>query len=94
MEKYIELISVPTIAMIIYVINNALKKATNNNEKFLRFIPLLSLVMGAIMGVICFYCVPGYVDTSNVFSALIVGGSSGISATGANQLFKQFAKHK
>lgn len=93
MEQYIELISVPVIVGIVYAIISVLKIATKENEKFMRFIPLLALVLGVICGVVAFYCVPGYVEASNIFVAMVIGGASGLSATGTNQIFKQINKN-
>lgn len=95
MEQYIELISVPVITGITYAVIEVLKKATNNNEKFMKFIPLISLVLGVVSGLIAYYAVPGYVEASNIWVALIIGGASGLSATGTNQVVKQLiAKSK
>lgn len=35
------------------------------------------------------YLVPGIVPADNVVVAIIVGGASGLTATGVNQIFKQ-----
>ena len=48
---YLNLISVPAIAAAVYLIIEVLKKALNNDERFLRFIPLIALVIGAIAGI-------------------------------------------
>ena len=36
-----------------------------------------------------YYLVPGIVPADNVVVAIIVGGASGLTATGVNQIFKQ-----
>ena len=89
---YLNLISVPAIATAVYLIIEVLKKAFNNNEKFLRLIPLISL--GAIAGVICFFFIPSIIPATNVVVAIIIGAASGLTATGTNQIFKQFNKDK
>ncbi|MEG2015284.1 MAG: hypothetical protein RR086_06080, partial [Clostridia bacterium] len=66
-----------------------LKVATGNNEKFKRLIPLLSAILGVIFGLIAFYAVPGIMPTDNVVVALVIGGASGLTATGTNQMIKQ-----
>ena len=91
---YLNLISVPAIATAIYLIIEVLKKAFNNSEKFLRIIPLISLIIGAIAGVICFYFIPSIIPATNVVLAIIIGAASGLTATGTNQIFKQFTKEK
>lgn len=91
---YLNLISVPAIATAVYLIIEILKKALNNNEKFLRFIPLISLIIGIVAGIICFYFIPSIIPATNVIVAIIIGGASGLTATGTNQIFKQINKEK
>lgn len=91
---YLNLISVPAIATAVYLIIEVLKKAFNNNEKFLRLIPLISLIVGIIAGVICFYFIPSIIPATNVVVAIIIGGASGLTATGTNQIVKQLSKNK
>ncbi len=91
---YLNLISVPAIATAVYLIIEVLKKALNNDERFLRFIPLIALVIGAIAGVICFFFIPSIIPATNVVVAIIIGAASGLSATGTNQIIKQLSKEK
>ena len=91
---YLNLISVPAIATAVYLIIEILKKAFNNNEKFLRFIPLISLTNGAIVGVICFFFIQSITPATNVVVSIIIGAASVLTATGTNQIFKQFNKDK
>jgi hypothetical protein len=91
---YLQIISVPVIATIVYWTVNLIKYAVNNNEKFKRFIPLISAGLGAVLGVACFYAVPSIIAASNVLTAMILGGSSGLSATGCNQIIRQLSKEK
>lgn len=88
------IITVPVITAIVYAVIDMVKTATGNNEKFLKFIPLVSAVLGIIIGIISFYCVPGVLDTTNVFVAIIIGAASGLAATGTNQVIKQLIKDK
>ncbi len=92
MTEYIELISVPVIVGIVYAVIEAIKKAVNSNETFLRFVPLVSLALGVICGIVAYYAVPGYIEASNVWVALLIGGASGLSATGTNQIIKQLTQ--
>lgn len=87
-------ITIPVITSIVYAIIDVIKTATNSNEKFLRFIPIVACALGIICSVISFYCVSGVLETSNVFVAIVIGAASGLAATGTNQIFKQFNKDK
>lgn len=92
MEQYLELISVPAIAAIVYWVIALVKYAVNDNETFKRFIPIIAAVLGAVLGVVAFFAIPSIVPAENVFVAIIIGGASGLTATGANQIVKQLGK--
>lgn len=89
MEQYLNLISVPVIAAIVYWVINLIKYATKQSEKFMRFIPLVAAAIGAVLGIVAFYAVPSIVPAENVFVAILIGIASGLTATGTNQLIKQ-----
>jgi len=69
-----------------------MKYTFNNSEKFKRLIPLLAAFLGVIIGIISFYLVPSIIPTDNVVVAIVLGGASGLSATGVNQVLKQLTK--
>ena len=93
MNGYIELVSIPAISAIVYWVINLIKYTLNNSEKFKRFIPITSAFLGAALGVICFYSIPEIIPAENVLVAIIIGGASGLSATGTNQILKQLEKN-
>ena len=84
-----EITTIPALAAIVYTIIDIAKTALGGDERFKRFIPLISCLLGAGCGVVAFYCVPGVMETENLLVALILGAASGLSATGANQIGKQ-----
>ena len=90
--EYLELISVPAIATIVYWVINIIKYAVQENEKFKRFIPLISAALGAVLGVVAFYALPSIIPADNVCVAILVGGASGLTATVTNQIIKQLTK--
>jgi hypothetical protein len=89
----LELISIPTIATIVYWVINLLKYTFNNSEKFKRLIPITAAILGAVLSVICFYAIPKIVPADNVLIAIVIGGASGLTATGSHQLIKQLEKN-
>lgn len=93
MEQYLELVSVPAIAAVVYWVIALVKNAVQN-EKFNRFIPLLAAALGILLGVIVFYAVPGIITADNVFAAILIGAASGLTSTGTDQIIKQLAKNK
>ena len=90
--EYLNLISVPAIATAVYVIIEIIKKCVGDHEKFYRFIPLIALAIGVVAGVLCFYFIPNIIPAQNVIIAMVIGGASGLTATGTNQFFKQITK--
>ena len=92
MEQYLNLISVPAIAAIVYWVINIIKHAVGENEKFKKFIPLIAAGLGVVCGIICYYAVPSIIPAPNIVVAILIGGASGLTATGTNQIIKQLGK--
>ena len=92
MEQYLNLISVPAIAAVVYWMINIVKHAVGENEKFKRFIPLIAATLGIVCGIICYYAVPSIIPAENIVVAIVIGGASGLTATGTNQIIKQLGK--
>ncbi|MCL2698623.1 MAG: phage holin family protein [Oscillospiraceae bacterium] len=90
--EYLELLSVPVIAGAVFVCLQLLKRAVGGNERLLRFLPLIAAGVGASLGVTAFFTMPEIIPASNVFLALLIGGSSGLAATGSHQAWKQLTK--
>ncbi len=89
-----EIICVPIIVAIVYVLVEAYKKLiARDRAKWLNVIPIIAFIAGGILGVIFFYTAPQLILVSNVWLALVVGICSGLSATGCNQIFKQLKKY-
>lgn len=84
-----EAISIPGIVVAVYAIIEIFKQILDNNPKFLKFVPLIAGVLGIAIGLLMFFAVPGFMPTDNVVIAIAIGASSGLTATGANQLIKQ-----
>lgn len=87
-----EITTIPALAAIVYTIIDIAKTAMGGDEKFRRFIPLIACILGAVCGVVAFYCVPGVLDTQNLLVAIVLGAASGLSATGTNQVAKQLTR--
>lgn len=90
----LDIICVPVIASLVFCLVELYKRfIAKGNEKFVRLIPLISGGVGIIAGIICFYAAPEIILANNLFTAVLVGGASGLSATGCNQIFKQLSKY-
>lgn len=92
MEQYLNLISVPAIAAIVYWVINIIKHTVGENEKFKKFIPLIAAALGVVCGIVCYYAVPSIIPAPNIVVAIVIGGASGLTATGTNQIIKQLGK--
>ncbi len=89
--EYMQVISVPAIALVVYWVIELIKYATKENETFKRFIPLTAAALGATLGIVLFFTVPEVIAASNGFVAFLSGAASGLSATGFNQIIKQMS---
>jgi hypothetical protein len=67
-------------------------KAVCANQKILKLLPLFAAVLGAAFGVLLFLGMPDILPASNIYSAILVGGASGLAATGTSEAIKKFGK--
>ncbi|MFW5780073.1 MAG: phage holin family protein, partial [Bacillota bacterium] len=89
-----ELFYVPLIVIVVYMIMEIYKITIAKEKKVLKqLIPVLSCFTGMVLGGISFYFLPEVIQTESLTTALTVGGASGLAATGANQIVKQFNKN-
>lgn len=75
---------VAAITIICYLIGEGVKLLPVDN----KWVPVICGVAGAAWGVAGMYIMPEFPAT-DIITALAVGIVSGLSATGANQIFKQ-----
>ena len=92
MEDLLNVASVPAIAAVVYWVVNLIKYTTKSNEKLLTFVPLISTALGVVFGLVAFFAIPNIIPTDNILVAIVIGGASGLSATGFNQIIKQLHK--
>ena len=89
----LEIVCVPVIVALVFVLMEIYKKfIAKDNETLIRIIPIIAGVLGIIFGIICFYFIPSIISATNIGTAILIGGASGLSATGCNQIFKQLKK--
>ena len=79
--------SVAGITVICYLAGMAVKATEVDN----KWLPVLCGVIGAILGVVGMYYMPGYPAT-DIITAIAIGIVSGLAATGADQVYKQLTK--
>jgi uncharacterized membrane protein HdeD (DUF308 family) len=79
--------SVAGITVICYLAAMAVKATEVDN----KWLPVICGVIGAILGVVGMYYMPGYPAT-DIITAIAIGIVSGLAATGADQVYKQLMK--
>lgn len=93
MESALEIVSVPVIVAIVYVAMSIYKQIVKE-ETFIKLIPMWAALLGVILGIVAYYAAPDIMPADNVLAAILIGGASGLAATGTNQIYKQISKNK
>ena len=89
----LEIICVPAIVSLVFSIMELYKRfIAKDKEILLRIIPIIACGIGIVLGIVCFYAIPSIIAATNIWTAMLIGGASGLSATGCNQIFKQLSK--
>jgi hypothetical protein len=83
----LEIATVPVIIAFCYLVGVCIKLF--KNEKLDDFIPGICIVLGAILGIVSFYTIPNLIPATDWLTATVIGGASGLAATGVNQLIKK-----
>lgn len=87
--------SVPIIVICCYIAGEIYKWIFKNKTEAYKLIPILSAVLGGILGVLICLTNPEIIfGVENVWVALGLGIFSGLSATGTNQIVKQLFDKK
>lgn len=92
MEFISNFIAIPALAVIVYLMAEIYKLIANEREQWTKAIPVFCGLCGAILAVISYIAIPNYIPAENIIVAIAIGISSGLAATGANQIYKQITK--
>lgn len=88
-----DIASVPVIMTVVYGFVSIYKDLVNGKAEIcMKLIPLIACLLGIGLGVLGFYLAPGVIPAEDLLTAIMIGAASGLGATGANQVFKQFLK--
>ena len=79
-----ELIGIPAIVVISYMITETFKMFINK-----KYLPIVAGISGGVLGVISFVLQIDIMPVNDIISALAIGIISGLAATGSNQIIKQ-----
>ena len=92
MDELLTGASVPVISAVVYWVINLIKYTVGGAESFKRFIPLLSVVLGVVVSLVAYFFIPSVIPADSALVAVVIGGASGLSATGFHQIVKQMHK--
>ena len=85
--------TIPVVCAIVYGVIEFVKYLFGSKvDKFKKYIPIVACLLGAIVVLVTHFISPEVVPVANWYSALLVGGASGLSAVGINQIKKQMKK--
>jgi hypothetical protein len=83
--------SVPIIVVCCYLIGEIIKFIFKNKQETYKIIPIVVTSLGGLLGILIYLTNPEMIfNVDNIWTALLIGMVSGSSATGANQIVKQF----
>ena len=91
-----QIIAMPAIALIIYAVLSLYHKMVYNskNNVYRRLTPLWALILGVLLAIVAYSLFPEIIPVTSLFTAAIMGGICGLSATGLNQLSQQLFDKK
>lgn len=75
-------LSVPAITAIVYAAITAIKEICSENDRIKKYIPLIAMAAGMIIAAFAHIYAPGFLNASDMISALITGAASGLAADG------------
>ena len=85
MMEVLGITAVAAITVICYLAAEIVKATSLDN----KWIPVICGISGGSLGIVALFWMPDF-PVQDVLSATAVGIVSGLAATGANQIFKQF----
>lgn len=88
--SFAEVGTVTAIVVICYLVGLGIKLIPQIKD---NVIPVVVGVVGAGLGALGLYVIPGY-PANNIMDAIAVGIVSGLASTGVNQIYKQIKKFK
>ena len=88
-----EYISVPIIVICSYIVGEIYKEIFKKEQDKYKLIPLVTSIFGGLLGMFIYLTNKEIIlDANNIWYALLIGITSGSSATGTNQIIKQLYK--
>ena len=93
--EMLEIVSVPVIIGIVYFVMEVYKALVKNAPAmWTNLIPVWAAILGLGLGVIAYFFVPAIMPADDIFTAILIGLSSGLGAVGIHQVGKQISNTK
>ena len=84
--------TLPVIVAAVYGIIEFLKYFVfAENETFKKYIPVISTVLGGVIGIVTFFAFPESIPVGTWYGSILIGCASGLSAVGVNQIKMQMS---
>ena len=84
--------TLPIIVALTYGMIEILKHLWLKKYNLTKYIPILSSIIGAVLGIAIYFIIPEMMPTVTWYYSIIIGCASGLSAVGINQIKKQAEK--
>ena len=81
------IVAIPVITVIVFLVVEAVKATPLDN----KWMPVIAGGFGGILGVVAMFVMKDF-PGSDPLTAIAIGIVSGLAATGAHQIYKQFTK--
>lgn len=81
------IVAIPVITVIVFLVVEAVKATPLDN----KWMPVIAGGFGGVLGVVAMYVMPDF-PGADPLTAIAIGIVSGLAATGAHQIYKQFTK--
>ena len=93
MSSNLEVVTIPVIVAIVYGVMAVYRQLVSGKAAvWTGLIPVWAGILGMALGIVAFYVVPEYMPADNILMAVLIGLSSGLTATGADQVYRQIKK--
>lgn len=79
--------AIPVISVIVFLAVEVVKATALDN----KWLPVVAGGIGGILGVVAMFVMPEF-PGKDILTAIAIGIVSGLAATGAHQIYKQFTK--
>ena len=94
MMNMIEICSIPLIAALCFGFIEVLKRTFRHDEKLKNSYPLISAILGTMLGIVAYVADPTIMVTDSVLTSALAGMASGLSATGGNEIIQRMKQPK